>query len=169
VRNGGSWTARRALLNHSVLHNQFILSLRAVEGKLAAGALGHARERELLDDTLPRWVPIRADVDTLMDTFERAMSPEALFERGPLNGVPASVRSWLLPLTVGLWRARSGSPQLIRTTTECLEAVDAAQCALREKWSNLENGERSALISRLIDRCQSLSDTLSRFPTVRGL
>ncbi len=169
MTDASAWRSRKTRLNHRVLHNQFILSLRAVQSKLEIAPLSAEREDELLGEILPRWHSIRHEIDALMATMDVTMSPTLFFHVPPLDALPSDSHGWLQEVAVALWRSRNGTGDLIEGTSLQLSNVDTIHAELTAGWSAFSQSERRERVERLADACIAVSEELSRLPSTRGM
>lgn len=164
------WIRAKSELNHRVLQNQFILAVRAAERDLASGRLTGGLESELRVQVLPRWPELRGRIDQIAAQCEEAISPSALFERPPFNGLLPSEWQWLREVTVGLWKSRYRVTAILSELSAALARVDGAQGALAGAWEDMQDRDRIAGLRELADACLEVSRLLSSLPSrTRGV
>lgn len=165
-----AWSRAKSYLNHRVLHNQFLLALRAAEVDLEAGRLTGELEAELLGEVLPRWSAVRTEIESCASQFEEAMSPGLLLETPPLNGLGPKERAWFHDLVDGLWRVRHRVEAKLADLAVTLEVVNCRHSSLVASWTHLSQAERVAELHALADACADVSRSLSSLPSgARGV
>src|SRR5688500_18780460 len=79
------WLRRRGEINHDWLKNQFGTALRAhrnsIRGLVTSPSLG----REPLGQLVAEWESRANEIETLISTFEEALSPSILLREEPLR------------------------------------------------------------------------------------
>ncbi len=172
VDTESSWQQQRSRLNHDWLKNQLLPALtavvRVVDGEVESGnPEGEVEELDLGD-----WTEQRAEIQTLLDTFEVRMSPRSLFERPPLSRCNEETKTWLPDLVHELWRARYPVQEWVEAAGNALKEADAAQqglvAALASCQRPLTMDELRRLgpdIRRFRSACQRLAACIESFPS----
>ena len=159
------WQSQRNELSHDWLKNTFMPALAKLSNMLEGRVRDDQWINTFIGEILPGWSSRRSDFDTLISTFELAMSPRPFVAASQFGN-----RAWLGELVHCLWSTRLGSPVLVSNAKATMRATDDAYrklvCAVptQERWSlaDLHGCIEPLLMFRKC--CQELGDAISSFP-----
>lgn len=173
------WQRRRSDLNHDWLKNQYINGLGGFIERLKTEGADISRIRRFITQDFPEWEEKREIVRELIASFEREMSPHALFEREPLNRCDAETKAWLGDLVHALWTARYPVKKWVCEAEKALKSVDCQYAALKkaiDSWNRIDSEQPrsyrdSEQLAPLLPSfvtfkgaCEKLSQAIGQFP-----
>jgi hypothetical protein len=169
--NARNWQECRRELNHGWLKNRYLLELGKFINVLEGQVIDEGWAAVFLDDLLPEWDQRRVEIDELISSFKKEMSPRGRFQAIPLVRCGLTTSQWMGELSESLWLERwpveewmSSSRRLRQNADEAYERLVAA---LAES-GNLRTIEvLKCCRPRVIDFrdcCQSLATVLAEFP-----
>lgn len=178
--NQSDWEARRHTLSHRRLGNRFVgrvgeASTAAREGAPADRAVLSeffgGRNGNGVSDALTEWWRLSDEAHELVESFEREMSPGALFRQPPLVNTDAATKKWLVPLSISVWRKRHSIDRIENEVSSALTAADKAAHALErviaEDWNRQVGKPKSALargLGTFARAVEALSRAFGRYP-----
>jgi hypothetical protein len=168
---GTSWNKRRAEFNHDWLQNFFLLRLSRFLQLIDDLTDDPELERSFVSATLPTWESERDKASITITTFEQEMTPKRLFQNEPLSRCDQQTKAWLPDLIHSLWLRRQRIRDLVEEATVRYHDADNAYTSLQKSLTEcadicsaraLRNHRQP--FSEFWDRCNALSEALSRLP-----
>ena len=174
-----AWQKRRSAFNHDWLKNQYMNRLDGFIERLKTEGADVSRIRRFITQDFPEWEVKRGIVCELIASFEREMSPRALFEQEPLNRCDAETKRWLGALVHALWRARYPVKGWVCEAEKALKSLDCQYAALKAALNSLnptdseqprssrDSEQLAPLLPNFVafkGACEKLSQAMSQFP-----
>lgn len=167
-----SWAKRRTIFNHDWLQNYFVISLSRFLNLLRNITEDPEYERTFVSVVLTTWETERENARSLIDDFERDMSPQQLFQVLPLSRCDQETQRWLPSLIHSLWLSRNKISELVEAGNTAYNQADESYELLRETLDRGCSDTQSVESLRPFcqeftdfrERCQHLAKVLSSFP-----
>jgi hypothetical protein len=128
-------------------------------------------EEMWLTKIFPEWQIHRLEALALIYDFESLMSPRKLLDRPPLSGIVPESGDWLGSLLHEYWVWKVPVRRLTLNAEMAVRQTDSAYSLLQEELKLLPadaplpvHAERLNLWVDFHAQCQSLTDSLARFP-----
>jgi hypothetical protein len=164
------WQKRRSEFNHDWLKNRYLNNLDGFIANLEMKKPDEARLLIFLEEDKNQWKTKEKEARSLMDSFEKEMSPAVLFETGILKRMDPESQEWMKPITHRLWLNRHDIKNKISNCEEWLLKVNAQY----DKMNRLldETGRNMEQLKNLLpefkafrDICQAFSESISKLPS----
>lgn len=171
------WQARRSQFNHDWLKNQYLTALDKFLNILDDRIEDDEAEANFIARILPLWRCKSGEVKSLIEDFEREMSPATLFAHPPLANLDAETREWLSDLTHELWLVRYAVRQKLvveafLTVKDADIAYESLCCALSEYTDSITPSHTAAamrsfrpLFGQFRQGCFQVAQAIERFPS----
>ena len=174
------WQSRRSQFNHDWLKNQYLTALDNFLNILDQRIEGDDEsEADFIARVLPTWQHKSVEVRSLIEGFEREMSPVTFFDLLPLVNFDAETREWLGDLTHELWLIRYAvRRQLVAQASLSVENADAAYESLCRALSKYKNSDKRApsynaveirlfrpLFGKFRQACFNVAQAIEQFPS----
>jgi hypothetical protein len=164
------WQHHRLDFNHDWFKNHYMNRLDGCIERLKTEDADVSRIVRFITQDFPEWEVKRAIVRELIASFEREMSPRALFEREPLNRCDAETQRWLSDLVQALWIVRYSIKRWVYEAEKALQSVDCQYTAIKQSLDALHLPDLGHLVPLLPSfitfkgACEKLSQAISQFP-----
>jgi len=164
--NVQTWQKVRIQLNHDWLQNQFIPACAKMVHVLEGAVQDEAYGSKFFGQYLPVCVNRFKEIDELIASFEKSMSPGSLFEENPLNCLPGNQKLFFLELSHILWMHKNPVQKWISNAKKAL--AYSQTCWLNTQEKNKGFGDVydvKICVSEFLESCIELSDCISLFPS----
>lgn len=165
------WQKRRSELNHGRLGNEFRTELGNVVSVLKGNARWPGSMGDLISACVDKWQTISEDAQSVVESFEKEMSPRRYFELPPLCNCDSETTAWLPDLIHDLWLSRHPVSTWMSNARVALTAANSAcetMNSLTPGANPPDKGELQAIIASAVgfqDACDSLVERISKFPS----
>jgi hypothetical protein len=164
------WQRRRSEFNHDWLKNRYLNNLDGFIANLEMKKPDETLLMIFMEEDWIQWKTHEENARLLIDSFEKEMSPDVLFETGILKGMNPEAREWLKPLTHYLWLERHDIKNKISNCQEWLLKVNAQYDKMNRMLN--ETGRNMKQLKNLLpefkafrDICQAFSESISKLPS----
>jgi len=159
------WQRLRTRINHDWLKNEYLKNL---DGLIIQIKSSQSIENKLcreLQAYLKRWSERHGEIEKLLNTAEKGLSPRTLFEKEPLIRCTRKNKDWLAPLIHGLWLSRHDIRKWVKETETILTEANQSH-ALLQSYYSVTQDELQILKTLEIfsDLVGDLSRQISKFP-----
>lgn len=164
------WPKRRSDLNHGRLGNQFRTALGNAVNVLNGKVRWPGDRHGLMSECVNEWKAISTGASTLLEDFEREMSPKRCFEIPPLCNCDSETKSWLPQLIHELWLSRLPVKTWVTDAQSALRGADSAckeMNALLPQTTFTDRHAVETLAARAVafqEACDNLVERISKLP-----
>jgi hypothetical protein len=166
-----NWQRRRGAFNHDWLKNQYILAIDAWINLLKGEIADSEFEKRFMREIFVQWESGRKQAMTLVEDFEREMSPRRLLDLVPLARGDDATKAWLGELIHYLWWHRYAVETIVAETRWAIDRANLAYEGIREFVNaacNIEAAESfRPLESQFLEfraSCMGLANAIEDFP-----
>ena len=164
------WQRRRSEFNHDWLKNRYLNNLDGFIANLEMKKPDETRLMRFLDEDLRQWKAKEEEARRLMDSFEKEMSPEVLFESGILKRMDPESQAWIKPMLHHLWLNNHDIKNKISNCEQWFLKVaaqyDKINSMLDEKNRNMEQLKNLLPEFKAFrETCRAFSQSISNLPS----
>jgi hypothetical protein len=164
------WELKRSQLNHDWMQNIYLNSLSAFVARLSKPSNDNTRVIRFVSTQFIEWSGKTEEFRSLVNSFEREMSPATLLDLKPLRNLPPQSREWMKEVVHLLWTSRYPVKTWINKATLALNEADLSYEEIRARLAPAKPSQPASArellpeFVRFVDAVTKVSRCISSFP-----